>query len=288
MINTGLTQAVPVVFFILTFVSGCQGCGDGLPQTPEDTVTVVARDLSGGNPEILWQVMPPQYQKDINALVRQAATEMDPVLWQKGVAILTRLGNVARHKKQFVLNSSVVQHADLDLASLAKNWHSVLSVLDALTGDELASLEKMKQFDGGQFLAGTGKRLFGEALNLKNIADSEPPVNFDGLKVTVVNSSETEAKLKVSFDSDTKTLKMTKVDGRWIPTEITAKWDQSMSQARAYLSRLFKEDMPENKPMIMMMMTGIETGLSQLENAKTQTEFDSIVQGLFMAPLLQR
>lgn len=272
-----------LLFFLLMFTSGCQGCGPTVPDTPDGTVTTVASELKKENPEILWKAMPPSYHSDVNELVQLMAKEMDVELWNKGFSVATKVTDVIREKKTFILGSAMLEATNVNQKELEKNWDGVVALLEALTKSELSDLEKLKQFDGEKFLAGTGKNIFGKVLQLRNLGSGDAPVSFEGVEVKKIKEEGNEAVLEVTFDDQTRELKMTRVDGRWIPSDMAKEWDESIKEAREVISKMAKEDLPKNKPMMMVMLGGIEAGLDQLKNAKSQKEFDTILQGLLMS-----
>ncbi|MBN2339919.1 MAG: hypothetical protein JXX29_23495 [Deltaproteobacteria bacterium] len=275
-----------LLYVVLAFVSGCQGCGVSIPDSPDGTVAVVATQLEKGNPQIVWQALPKTYQSDINGLVQQFAGKMDPELWDKGFAVAGKLTEVAKEKKEFILASPMVGQLQVKKEDLAKHWDSVVALLEVLVKSELSSLDDLKKFDGGSFLSGTGKDLFEKGKELKTLAPEDAPKSFADMKVEKVNEKENSAMLKITFDGKTESLEMAKVEERWIPKDIAGDWKDIIAEAKKGIDEISGEQMTKSKPQILMMIAGIDAGLDQLKNAKTQAEFDAVVQGILMGGLM--
>lgn len=276
-----------ILFCTLAFVSSCQGCGATIPDSPDGTVTTVAAQIEKGNPQIVWQALPKTYQGDINGLVQQFATKMDREMWDKGFAVAQKLTAVAKEKKEFILGSPMIGQLQIKKDDLAKNWDSFVALVEILVESELASLEELKQFDGGKFLSGTGKDLLVQGKELESLAPDDAPKSFADMKVEKVEEKGKVATLKITFDGKTESVEMIKIEGRWIPKEIADNWKEMMAEAKKGIGELSGEQLAKGKPQILMMMAGIDAGIDQLKNAKTQAEFDAIVQGLMMGGMMK-
>ncbi|MBN2530942.1 MAG: hypothetical protein JXR76_31435 [Deltaproteobacteria bacterium] len=271
-----------LLFGVFVFVSSCQGCGAKIPDSPEGTVDVVAKEIEKGNPQIVWEALPPSYQQDINGLVQQAAGKFDKELWDKGVSVLKKGTDIAGSKKEFILGTPMMGQLKVDQKQLAESWDAVVGLLKVIAESELASVDDLKKFDGGKFLSGTGKKLVEKGKELRKLAPEDAPKSFADLKVEKVSESGDKASLKVTVDGKTDTVEMVKVEGRWVPAEMAKEWKEMIAEAKKSIEEMSTETMAKQKPQLMMMMAGIEAGMDQLKNASSQAEFDTTVQGLFM------
>ena len=69
----------PVVALMFMAV-GVPALAVDIPSTPDGTVRAVAEGLADRHPEVIWQALPPTYQKDITELTHAFAERMDPTV----------------------------------------------------------------------------------------------------------------------------------------------------------------------------------------------------------------
>ena len=78
---------------------------------------------------------------------------------------------------------------------------------------------------------------------------------------------------------------MSRVDGKWLPSDLTRKWDESIAQANRQLDALSPEQMAQSKPQTLMMLAMVESMITQFEEIESQDQFDQRVgqmMGLMM------
>ena len=74
-------------------------------------------------------------------------------------------------------------------------------------------------------------------------------------------------------------VRLTKVEGRWVPTEMAMGWSKGIEKARKGL-----EKMASDKSSTMQAKMGLGMAnavLDQMENANTQEEFNEVFNSLF-------
>lgn len=272
---------------LMAFMSGCQGCGPSIPDSPDGTVKAITEGVENGKPEIIWEALPVSYQTDINGLVKQFAQKMDKELWNKGFDVAKKIATLAKEKKEFILGSPMLAQVQVKKEDLAKHWDAIVEMIQIMVESDLASLDDLKSFDGGKFLAGTGKELLIKGKDLRELAPEEAPKSFKDVKVEKVSESDKAATLKITYEKDTKTVELVKIEKRWVPKDLADQWTKMIAEAKEAIAKMSGEEIKKSKPQVMMMLAGVEAGIEQLKATKTQAEFDGIVQSLLMGGMLR-
>lgn len=226
----------------------------GPADTADNAVLAVMDGLNENHPEAAWDFLPESYQRDLNNLVHLFAERMDPVLWNKSIAVVRKLVGVLKTKKDF----------------LAADMTPVASLIETLLAGEAADLEKMKTFDGRQFLAGTGARLIGQLRKLVPNLGSM----FDFKKVTLIKSRGDAATVELKTDQETTEREFVRVEGKWIPQDLADAWIDQIGNAQAALSiRLSPDNLADTKSQILPLLAAVDGVLDRLAAAGNQEEF---------------
>ena len=280
----------------LTFFAACgakeQSTADAaqevvIPDAPDAAITTIIQEVSQGNGGILWQAMPASYQTDVTEVVQLAGTKVDGEVYGKVASVLTRLGGIAKDKQDFIFNTSLGSEPlpAEEKAKLQEAWPSVVSLFEVTTGSQLASVEGLQAFDGQEFFGVTVSEILKHVDALAKLSDdgSNSISDLAQVVVSLVESSDSEATLQFALpDESEETQSFTKVDGKWLPTDLVAEWSTQIADAKSTLEALTPEKIAESKTQTMMMVGMVEGILTQLEGAQTQEQFDAALQGAMM------
>ena len=155
----------------------------------------------------------------------------------------------------------------------------------------LSSLDTIKTIDWETYIATTGRELMNLAAE-KSKANGDD--TFDREFAQTLKQTEVEV---VSRDGDTATLRMTapgedpeevqltRVEGRWVPSEMATDWDQNIADARQKIAAVTDEEIQQGSMQAMMMIGMVDGALTQLETIETAEEFDQALQGI-LGPFL--
>ena len=275
----------------LLLLTACGGGEDAadmevtIPDAPGAAIETIGKELEKGNGGILWQAMPASYQADLTAVAQLAGAKVDAELYNKGFAMVGRLAAVADKQKEFILNSNLGgPRPPEQIASIEAAWPSIIGFVETVAQSPIASAEGLQSFDGKEFSETTISSLIGYSEDLAALSGEPDPLQFGS--VEVIESTETTAQLELKTpDGAVAAENFTKVEGRWVPTEMASGWSASMAQAKAQLESLTAEDMAKNKPQILGVLTMLDGILTQIEAAETQAQFDQSLQGAMM-PLM--
>ncbi len=265
----------------------------GAADTPDAAARALAASVQAGNLRALWDAMPASYQGDVNDLVHTFAANMDADVWKAGVGLLQKAIRVLKEKKEFLLKQPALAQSPAGATVTAENWDGLVSVLETIAASELADLQKLKTLDVGKFADGTGKQVADKLAALAKAADQKKlsltdfpgvPVNampLSGLataKFSTVKIEGDTATLRVENEGKTEDHEIVRVDGKWLPKEMVAQWQEKMQAAAGALTKDMPERLTKNKMQIILPMQMVQGVLDQLLAAKTQQEFDQIVQ----------
>jgi len=259
--------------------------------TPDGVVTAVLHAVKDNRLGVLWDVLPARYQTDVNGLVRAAAAKIDPVLYNQGFTLAIKVTRLLKEKKTFILNhpmlSAIPPDAEFTKEDMVKSWDSGVNTLDILLNSELSNIESLKSLDVGQFLSGTLSTAMKSAYTTTPIPF---PVDIDAIKVELVSITGDQAVIKITPPADCKESdgiacqaeerNMTKVDGKWLPTEMVTGWDAEVVQAKAQIAAMKTDELEQMKPQILAGLAMVDGLLSQIDKTATQAEFNAALGGL--------
>lgn len=256
-----------------------------IPDAPDAAMELIAKELAGGNGGILWKAMPVSYQGDINAIAQLVGAKVDPEVYDQAFSLVGRLAQVADKQKAFVLGTELMGESDpAQLAEMEAAWPSVIGFVDALTSSSIASVDGLLAFDGQSFFDSTVSTLIKYSEGMSALGGEELPISaYGAVLVKALESTETTATLEMTApDGEVEVGDFSKIEGRWVPTEMAEGWVETMTGAKAQLEAISPEDIAQQKPQIMSVITMLDGVLSQIDAAETQEQFDQALQGAMM------
>jgi hypothetical protein len=278
--------------------------GSSVPiQIPLDTdakqfVDLVMGELSKGNSIVIWDAMPREYQKDIESLVGSFAKRVDSRTFDMLRKTRNTLVDILKKQQKFILNSSVLPIPPEVAPEIAAAYPNGLAVMEALLSKDLFDGKRLQKGDLRSFLDTYFRKIntAGEALAASLPSDNPIRIEYEkskSLGVTTANytvnqTSATQA--EVQFEAPPQTpgatpppMRLSMVDGRWLPTDLSQGWSQGMQQANAVVS-LMKPD--QIHQVVSGFLFVVNAPLNNLKNSKTQEEFDKNL--LELQDLIQR
>jgi hypothetical protein len=256
-----------------------------IPDAPDAAIETIARELVDGNGGILWKAMPASYQSDVNSIAQLAGSKIDAELYNKSFAMIGRLADVADKQKEFILNTELGgQQSAEQIAKIETAWPSIIGFFKTITTSSVASVEGLQAFEGQAFFDETVSSLIGYMDDLATLSGEPNLLQFGS--VSLLESTEDTAVLELtSPDGSTESEAFTKVENRWVPTEMATEWTTSMAEAKAQLEAISPEQIAQNKPQMLSVLSMVDGILTQIEAAETQEQFDQALQGAMM-PLM--
>ena len=245
-------------------------------------------EFAKGNGGIIWQAMPTSYQTDVSDLLHLAGSKIDPELYDKSFATIARLAEVIDQQQALILNSSFMQGRSAEeMAQLEAALPSIVGLLGAITSSELASSTGLLNFNGQDFFDTTVSQFTRYAETLGQLAGEESMLsNYMNTVVTVVEADDLQATLLTTVPGKEPVEQaFSKVEQRWVPSEMASDWVAKIAEATAELEATSMQDIAANKPQMMGVLTMIDGVLAQIAAAETQEQFDQSLKGAMM-PLM--
>lgn len=262
-----------------------------IPDSPDGTVRAVTAALADRHPEVLWQALPPTYQKDITELTHTFAGRMDPAVWDAAFGLGRKTVGILRDKKALFLSSSLMQAAGDDRRRIESGWDTAVTVLNSFFSSDVTRLDTLKTIDWERYLSTTGRELMNQAAEVsKARGDDAFDREFAGklrqTKVEIVSRDGDEATLRMTApDEEPEVVLLTRVEGRWVPSEMAADWDVKVAAAKKKLATITDEELAQGKVQAMMLIGMADAMLTQLAAVESAEELDQVLQGL-LGPLL--
>ena len=275
-------SASMVALFFTTCGTGISSTTVTIPDEPSAAMQTIADEVIAGNYSILWHAMPASYQTDINAIAQLAGLKVDPEIYDKSFGLVGRFAEVADKQKLFILNTSLGGEQPAEqIAEIEAAWPSIIGFVQAIATSSISSSAGLRSFDGQVFFEQTVPALFKYSNDLAVISNEENPfgsLEFDRLKT--VENADTTAVLEITFTKGgVQTKGLTKIENRWVPTEIATNWSTEMAATKKQLEAISSEEIAKKKPQLMGMITMLDGILTQLNTAETQEQFDQTLQG---------
>ena len=279
------------IIAVALMAAGLPALAAEIPTTPDGTVRAVAAGLADRHPEILWQALPPTYQKDISELTHSFAEKMDPAVWEATFGIGRRLAGLLRDKKDIILSSSMMQAAGEEREQVEGGWDEMVSSLDSFFASKVSNLDAMKTIDWEEYIATTGRDLMNLAAE-KSKADGDDTFDREftqkllQTEVEVISTEGDNATLRMTApDEDPEEMQLTRVEGRWVPNDMAKDWDKNVAEARQKLAAVTDEEIQQGSMQAMMMIGMVDGVIAQLETVETTEEFEQALQGV-LGPFL--
>jgi hypothetical protein len=262
-----------------------------IPDTPDGTVRAVAGALAERHPEVLWQALPPTYQRDIAELTHAFAAKMDPAVWDAAFGLGRRTAALLRDKKEIILASSMLDAAGQEREQIESGWDPMVALLDDVFSSDVSRLENLQTIDWGNYLATSGRDFMNLAAERSKASGDDA---FDREFSSKLRLAEVEL---VSLDGDQATVRMTapdeepedmqlvRVEGRWVPSDMARDWDQNVADAKQKLASITDEEIQQSSIQAMGLIGMADGVLGQLEMVETTEQFDQAMQGL-LGPFL--
>ncbi len=259
-------------------------------EPPDATVRKVAAGLAAQQPEVVWQALPPSYQRDVTALVRDFGRNLDPSLHARFVTVGRRAVTVLRAKRDLVLSSQMAAGLAADRPHAEKVWDGVVGVLDTLMASELADLERLRTLDPAAFLRGTGSRVMQQVADASRSSVEDPYAkglaSLEGVAAEVVGKDGDVTVVRVTpTTGEAQDMRFVQVERCWVPEQLASSWATTIADARADVASMTTPAFDETRTQAMMTLAMVEGLLGQLEAMRTPEELDATLQGL--ASMLQ-
>lgn len=263
------------------------GCGPkraAIPESPPEAMKAVVDGLGDHRPQVLWDALPPSYQTDIREVVSAFCDNMDPAIYDRGFRVLGKAVQVLQEKKDYLAKSPIALSTPLFESLMGSQWNDTVGLLDAIARSDFSTLAGLRQADPGRVLATTGHRVMAGLDSMRILAQRSPGLNrweqmgqdLKEARLLFVKADEAHGRLKITAGTNSalKDVELTRVEGRWMPSEMAAAWKQRIAESKERMAKLSGPEFAKAKPIISMVLGTLEVSMDSLLRAKSQEEFD--------------
>ncbi len=183
--------------------------------------------------EIAFDFLPPRYQLDVNNLVQEFATRVNPELWTMSIDVLDKGNKVLRMKKTILLPL----FPQSDPAAMSSAWDDFTSSADLLLHNKLDDLGEMQRVDVRDLLRNDVGRTMRRLMVLSALANPgrpSPLTELSQVQIDLVEATDSTARVRISPPgrTDVEPTDFVKVDGKWIPRSLAEDWSSILENAR--------------------------------------------------------
>jgi hypothetical protein len=264
----------------------------GVPQTAEAAVKTVLDGLKASKPIVVWDAMTTNQQAAFNHSVRQFADNADPEVWASTLDNVKKFVKLAETKKDLLLKSPMLKNLkQVKPEELKASWDPAIKLMETILSSELVDLEKLKKFDGQEFLAGTGATLMAQTREVFHAMKKDPLKDLDQLSATVTVNSDTSAKAAVSVGGagkDPIEIPLTVEDGKWTSERFGLLQYLISNRLDPINQRFLPYHLIEWKRDYLADMKRVGKILDQLQTAKSADDFDTVVTMQVLPFVLQK
>ena len=282
-------RPISSVIAAAVIAAGCAGANGEvltIPDTPDGTVREVLDGLAQHRPEVLWRALPPSYQSDVTALAAEFSEAMDPVVFQRAVAVGRKAVVVLQSQKDLIFASELVRNSGIDLEHARASWEHAVFLADSVLASDLARLEAYADLDVENVLATTGRSVMSHAIELGEVIDdgrvmAAQLAALDRTTVSLRNRDGDRATVRIETpDKPPKDVEMIRVEGRWVPAEFAAQWKPAVERARERIAMLRSEEAAQLRVQMLVGIGIVEGFIDQIEQMEDPDEFDELFRGV--------
>jgi hypothetical protein len=269
---------------LLALFPGCSS-NEAAPvaETADAAVLQITEGLADGRPQVLWHALPESYQQDVTDLIHEFGNKMDAELWNSSFEVVQKVTLVLSEKREFILDHPMLASKVEDREEAEEAWDALIGILEVVANSDLSNLDRVKKLDVERFLSKTGGELVDRFKQIEAFAptDKVPGLGLADAKATLISSEGDNALVRIEVPGKpAEEQDFVRVEGKWIPAEMAAEWDQTMAEAREGLAGLSGEKMEQAKASTLMQLSMVDGALDQLLATKTAEEFQTAVGGL--------
>ncbi|QDT40898.1 hypothetical protein Pan241w_09570 [Gimesia alba] len=288
-----------VLIVTLPILSGCgkpaeQGAQEAAqpakPLGPAESMQALIDGVNNQEMQAVWNFLPGSYQKDVNGLVHEFSTKMDPEMYNGTFQTGQRIAKLLKDKKEYILKNPMIEGLPVPQEKVAQYWAPTVGILAAIVNSDVSSLDKLKTFDGGKFLSSTGNQVAKDIVSFSDLIPTKEgelslSEKMKQTKVSVVSTEGDTATIKIEAPGEEpKEQMMVKVEEKWIPKTLADKWKTQMEDAHKQLAELTPEKVTAQKEQTLAGLKKTNDILAQLESAKTEEEFNKTLSPI-LAPV---
>lgn len=251
------------------------------PSSPaaQEFMDIVLREFKNENPMVIWDALPSSKQKQVQEVVNLASSRVEQRTMNLVKKFRADLLTALRDKKQFVLNSSALPIPPDQKDVLARSYDSLVAMLEVYVPVEWLDASYLQKTELRDVLSSYVHNVVLKGKDVENSLPSTSPYKsmFSRMpleaKVESVSANEAMVTLVTPGQPEIPS-KFILSEGRWLPSDVLANWDQSMGQATGVLGQLDPKVIHQSVGQGLLVANGI---LGSISVAESQQEFDEAI-----------
>ena len=246
----------------------------------------------------IYKLLPASYQADVSGVVKAYAAKVDPALFDAATGVVATFADVLEAQAANV--AELLAEEGGEIPGLSDGLGSNLA--GELTADKIRASAKwlgnaVKSVSYGDCEKGNILPLL-ELAPLREVVDAA--MAESGLSTLACAVAEAEpdgepvpegiVKLALSYrepdeaEADTETVDFVKVEGKWVPLELSQSWGELMQTARSGAEE-FSID-AETTEMLNRLLPVVQRSLETLKGAQSAKELQAQAAGAFMGVMM--
>ena len=250
-----------------------------LNPTAQEFVDIIVRELKNENPIVVWDALPVSKQKQVQEIVKLAATRVE----QRTLNVVKKfrgdLFTALKGKKQFILGSSAIPIPPDQKEVLKNSYDSIVALLEVYVPVEWMDASYLQQAEIRDLFSGYTENVIRKAKDVEKTLPSNSPFksmlsqsSIDA-KVESISSKEAMITFVVPGQPGAPT-KFVLSEDRWLPEAMLANWDQNIGQAKDAIQKANPKDIHMGVAQAMLFANGM---LGTVSTAETQQDFDDAI-----------
>jgi hypothetical protein len=262
-----------------------------IPETPDGAVRHVLAGLHENRPDVVWDALPPSYQRDVNDLVNLSARRLHPEAWRWLLQIAAKgAEGVRSFKAAICAEAALANYGDAIQESYGKAFEMFADLLDEFADTGSGGRERLTRDDVGAILQTDGRRFMSKLRAVLEVfAGSELPRSLKNpalANIALRDWTGDSAKVAIEFpDSAECELDFVCVEGKWIPRRIADEWGGVIKNLReSVLKALPSEIAIENFGPTFQILAILDHSADVVREYKSGDDAIGLMDGFTVIP----
>ena len=251
--------------------------------------------LQAGRMDEIYKLLPESYQKDISGVVQAYAAKVDPALFDKVTGVVATFADVLEKQAENV--AGLLAEEGGEIPGLSEGIGS--NFVDEMSADKLRATAKwlgnaVKSVTYADCAKGNILPLL-ELAPLREVVDAA--IAQSGISTLACAVAEADpdggpvpegvVRLAMSYQApdadaaDTETMDFVKVEGKWVPQDLTEAWGEVIASARAEAEEFSIDE--ETSAMLNKLLPVVQRSLENVKGAQSPEELQAQVLGAAMS-----
>jgi len=257
---------------------------------PKEFIDLIYGQTTKDNYIVMWDAMPASKQKQLEELMVAFANKVDSRSFDMLRKTRTSIIDILRKQQKFILNSSVLQIPSDMVSQVEPSYPGLIDFADNLVSKDLFDGKRMQKGDMRGLLDGYTTKLSKSAEKVILGLPKDNPIRSQyeqaksltqaGPNYRVDKTSSTTATLSMDQTPGAPPpppINLVLSEGRWLPEDLVNNWDATMAQAKAGIDSMKPEQIQQGLATVLLIANA---PLNNLKNAKSQAEFDKVLEEL--------